>query len=51
MVCFGTLAFGAALMILVVFAVDPYDSGRFGWLGIEGVHRRQSARRQREPRA
>ncbi len=36
-VCFGTLAFGAALIILIVLAVDPYDSGQFGWLGIEGV--------------
>jgi hypothetical protein len=37
MVCFGTLAFGAALIILAMIAMDPYDSGRFGWLGIEGA--------------
>jgi hypothetical protein len=37
MVCFGTLAFGAALIILAMIAVDPYDSGRFGWLGIKGA--------------
>jgi hypothetical protein len=33
----GTLALGAGLLFAVLIAVDPYDSGRFGWLGIEGV--------------
>jgi len=35
--CLGTLAIGAALVLVLVIAVDPYDSGRFGFLGIEGV--------------
>jgi hypothetical protein len=33
----GALALGAALVFAFVIAVDPYDSGRFGFLGIEGV--------------
>lgn len=33
----GTLGLGAALMLAFMIAVDPYDSGRFGLLGIEGV--------------
>ncbi len=36
-VCFSTIAIGAALVFTLVIAVDPYDSGRFGFLGIEGV--------------
>jgi hypothetical protein len=35
--CLGTLALGAALIFALMVAVDPYDSGRFGWLGIKGV--------------
>ena len=33
----GALALGAALVFAFVIAVDPYDSGRFGFLGIDGV--------------
>jgi hypothetical protein len=35
--CLGTLALGALLLFAVMIAVDPYDSGRFGLLGIQGV--------------
>jgi hypothetical protein len=35
--CLGTLVVGALLLLALMIAVDPYDSGRFGWLGIEGV--------------
>ncbi|MDB5519539.1 MAG: hypothetical protein JWQ17_6297 [Tardiphaga sp.] len=35
--CLGTLALCAALIFAVMIAVDPYDSGRFGLLGIKGV--------------
>jgi hypothetical protein len=38
--CFGALALGAALVVLLGVLVDPYDSGRFGWLGIVGVNDR-----------
>jgi hypothetical protein len=51
--CLGTLVLGAALILLVVVAVDPYDSGKFGWLGIEGVSdenpRIANASRARDP--
>jgi hypothetical protein len=33
----AVLALGAAAVLGVMIAVDPYDSGRFGLLGIEGV--------------
>ena len=33
----GAFALGALLVLAVMIAVDPYDSGRFGLLGIEGV--------------
>lgn len=33
----GTLALGAAIVFAFVLAVDPYDSGRVGILGIRGV--------------
>jgi hypothetical protein len=33
----GVLALGGALVLGTMIVVDPYDSGRFGWLGIEGV--------------
>jgi hypothetical protein len=35
--CFATLGIGALLILVLMIAVDPYDSGRFGWLGIAGV--------------
>jgi hypothetical protein len=35
--CFATLGLGALLILILMMAVDPYDSGRFGWLGIAGV--------------
>src|SRR3954470_9657159 len=51
--CLGALVLGAALILLVVVAVDPYDSGKFGWLGIEGVSddnpRIANASRARDP--
>jgi hypothetical protein len=37
LVFLGVLGLGAALVLGVMIAVDPYDSGRFGLLGIEGV--------------
>ena len=44
---------GAVLVFALVIAVDPYDSGRFGWLGIEGVSdespRTANASRGRDP--
>jgi hypothetical protein len=49
----GALALGAALVFAFVIAVDPYDSGRFGFLGIEGVSdlnpRTANASRARDP--
>jgi hypothetical protein len=49
----GALALGAALVVAFVIAVDPYDSGRFGFLGIEGVSdlnpRTANASRARDP--
>jgi hypothetical protein len=33
----GALGLGALLLLAFMIAVDPYDSGRFGLLGIEGV--------------
>src|SRR3954462_12242941 len=51
--CLGTLVLGGVLTFLVVIAVDPYDSGKFGWLGIEGVSddnlRIANASRARDP--
>jgi hypothetical protein len=51
--CFGALALGAALIAVLVVLVDPYDSGRFGWLGIAGVNDRNpwtaNASRARDP--
>lgn len=40
--CLGTLAVGAFLILAVMLAVDPYDSGRFGWFGITGVNDRNA---------
>ena len=51
--CLGALALGAALVFAFVLAVDPYDSGRVGLLGIEGVDDRNprtaKASRARDP--
>jgi hypothetical protein len=33
----GALGVGTALVFAFVIAVDPYDNGQFGFLGIEGV--------------
>jgi hypothetical protein len=35
--CLGALGLGASLILALMIAVDPYDSGHFGLLGIEGV--------------
>ncbi len=35
--CYGTLAASAAVILLLMILVDPYDSGQFGLLGIRGV--------------
>jgi hypothetical protein len=40
--CVGTLALGALLLFAFMIAVDPYDSGRFGLLGIDGVDDRNT---------
>ena len=49
----AALALGAALVFAFVIAVDPYDSGRFGFFGIEGVNdlnpRTANASRARDP--
>ena len=41
----------AALLYAFLFAVDPYDSGKFGLLGIDGVDDRNTHHGVREPRA
>ena len=49
----GALALGAAIVFAFVLAIDPYDSGRFGILGIRGVDdaspRTANASRARDP--
>jgi hypothetical protein len=49
----GALALGAALIFALVLIVDPYDSGRVGLLGINGVRdaspRTANASRARDP--
>jgi hypothetical protein len=40
--CVGTLGFGALLLLAFMIVVDPYDSGKFGLLGIDGVNDRDS---------
>jgi hypothetical protein len=40
--CLGTLVISAVVLFSIMIAVDPYDSGRFGWLGIEGVDDRDT---------
>jgi hypothetical protein len=51
--CLGTLGIGAAALLAFLVTVDPYDSGRFGLLGIDGVADRNtvtaSASRARDP--
>jgi hypothetical protein len=51
--CLGALAIGAVLLFAVMIAVDPYDAGKFGWLGIDGVDDRDThtatASRARDP--
>ena len=40
--CLGTLGISAALLFAFLLAVDPYDSGKFGFLGIVGVDDRNT---------
>lgn len=40
--CVGTLGIGALLLFIFLIAVDPYDGGKFGLLGIDGVDDRNS---------
>jgi hypothetical protein len=40
--CVGTLGIGALLLLAFMIAVDPYDGGKFGLLGIDGVDDRNS---------
>jgi hypothetical protein len=51
--CLGAFGLGALLLFAVVFAVDPYDTGRFGLFGIDGVDDRNTqtatASRARDP--
>jgi hypothetical protein len=51
--CLGALVIAAVLLFAVMIAVDPYDSGKFGWLGIDGVDDRDThtatASRARDP--
>lgn len=51
--CLGALVIGAVLLFAVMIAVDPYDTGKFGWLGIDGVDDRDThtaaASRARDP--
>src|SRR5258708_21082073 len=52
--CLGALIIGALLLFAVMIVVDPYDSGKFGLLGIDGVDDRDThtatASRARDPR-
>lgn len=51
--CLGALGIGALLLYAVMIAVDPYDTGKFGLLGIDGVDDRDThtaaASRARDP--
>jgi hypothetical protein len=51
--CLGALVIGAVLLFAAMIAVDPYDTGKFGWLGIDGVDDRDThfatASRARDP--
>ncbi|MBR0791853.1 hypothetical protein JQ631_22460 [Bradyrhizobium manausense] len=51
--CLGTLIGAAALVLALMVVVDPYDSGKLGLLGIDGVNSRltqiTAASRARDP--
>ncbi|MGH6754546.1 MAG: hypothetical protein ACREDP_20525, partial [Bradyrhizobium sp.] len=51
--CLGALVIGAVLLFGLMIAIDPYDTGKFGWLGIDGVDDRDThtatASRARDP--
>jgi hypothetical protein len=51
--CLGALGISALLLWAAMIVIDPYDSGKFGWLGIEGVDDRTTftaaASRARNP--
>lgn len=51
--CLGTLIGAALLVLALMVAVDPYDSGKLGLLGIDGVDNRltkiTAASRARDP--
>lgn len=51
--CFGTLISAASLVLALMVLVDPYDSGKLGLLGINGVDNRltqiTAASRARDP--
>lgn len=38
----GALGIGALLLLAAMIVIDPYDSGKFGLLGIDGVNDRDS---------
>jgi hypothetical protein len=40
--CVGTLGIGALLLFAFMIVVDPYDGGKFGLLGIDGVDDRDT---------
>jgi hypothetical protein len=40
--CIGTLVIGGLLLYAFMIAIDPYDSGKFGFLGIAGVDDRNT---------
>jgi hypothetical protein len=40
--CVGTLGISALLLFAFMIVIDPYDSGKFGLLGIEGVNDRNT---------
>jgi hypothetical protein len=40
--CVGTLGIGGLLLLAFMVVVDPYDSGKFGLLGIDGVDDRDT---------
>jgi len=40
--CLGALGIGALLLLAFMIVVDPYDSGKFGLLGIDGVDDRDT---------
>jgi hypothetical protein len=40
--CLGALGISALLLFVLMLLIDPYDSGKFGWLGIDGVDDRDT---------